>query len=413
LLTSLLGRTVMRLENEIARLLPARGQPFQSYAQFPPDLLKVLIENLFVVPHCFDEIEFARARHENARQSKSTMNLIITPTLGCNMGCYYCFEKRTAKQLNESNIEALATLVATRLGEYQSLHVQWFGGEPLLALDLLRKTTLRLQRVIDDAGKELTGEIITNGHYLTQDVVQELLALNITSAQVTFEGSRRLHERIRRPLDRASGSYDTLVDNMGFAAVAMAVTARIHVAPYSLHSIPELLQDLAQRGLASRLKLVYFAPLFSYGGENKTFTSDDRRFLSSKDFAEVEIGLLTNAKHLGFRIPDPLNVSYDICVAMQRGSLVIGPDGDLFKCYLDVSDSAGAVGHVSSGVNATLLAPWAEYDFSTDQICETCTFLPVCLGGCPKQEMSSADKSVICTPLKFNYHQRMSLNFNH
>jgi len=90
--------------------------------------------------------------------------------------------------------------------------------------------------------------------------------------------------------------------------------------------------------------------------------------------------------------------------------MVIGPKSHLFKCYLDFDGEEEAIGNVSQGIDQKRLAQWSDYDFSKDQICRSCTFLPVCLGGCPKNEMTDADKSVICTPLKFSFHERILLN---
>ena len=45
-----------------------------------------------------------------------------------------------------------------------------------------------------------------------------------------------------------------------------------------------------------------------------------------------------------------------------------------------------------------------------DEECAKCRFLPVCLGGCSKQWQEGADKSVICTPLRYNHVDRIRVD---
>jgi len=101
-----------------------------------------------------------------------------------------------------------------------------------------------------------------------------------------------------------------------------------------------------------------------------------------------------------------------LCVAMLDGTEVFGPSGAISKCYLDTNEPEKAFDTLKgTGRSEAVLQQWKDYDYRTDSECVACTFSPVCLGGCPTQRMHGADKGLVCTPLRFNFHERMKITY--
>ena len=69
-----------------------------------------------------------------------------------------------------------------------SLSVAWFGGEQLLAADVIESLSKRLMAPAEEKGVDYRASIITNAYLLTQDVIDMLSAVKVTSAQVTIDG---------------------------------------------------------------------------------------------------------------------------------------------------------------------------------------------------------------------------------
>ncbi len=415
LLVSMLSHSVLRLSHKATSFVRSI-EPGTHTSELPVDrreLLKTLIAGLFVVPDDFDEWEFIRRLHKQERESKDVLNLVIAPTLECNMRCHYCFQSHKKDGLTDNIEQTIAQLVQKRIVGYKHLHVQWFGGEPLLAMDHIRHLSKTLSDISINNNVSYGAEIITNGYNLTPLVIKELIELGVSEMQVTFEGSKTLHDKVRKT-KKNTGTYDKIIENSLVAAVEMKVTARIHVAPYGFDSALELIDDLAERGLNKKLERIYFSPLFNYqpGKRNDIFQINDKKFISVEDFARYQIPLIKKAKSLGFNIGDFLGGSYGLCMAMQRGALMVSPTGELAKCYLDVGEDAHQVGTTKSGLINKKLVLWEDYDFSLDKECSECSFAPVCLGGCPKQQMNKADKKVICTPLKYNFKERVAIQYD-
>jgi uncharacterized protein len=411
---NLLSRTALALSpsaHELMLHLPDRKLSRLSRSERA--FVGVLLSGLFVLPDDFDEIEYVRRRHLQEKHSDATLALVIAPTLGCNLGCHYCFEDKRPQSLSSDQLRAMEAWVTRDLANFRGLHIQWFGGEPLLSLGTIRSLSIALREIAEAQGKPFGAEIITNGVMLTGDVARELAELGVSRAQVTFEGNRRLHDRVRFGSGR-TGTYDVLIANLQRSTEHLEVTARIHVAPYSVAGAHELLDDLAASGLAHKLARIYFAPIFNYKSSrpDQAFASDPRRFMSSRDFADAQIFLLRRARTLGFATPDLLDHSYGLCTAVGANTRIVNPDGSLTKCYMDVGALSETVGNVADGlVSGRNLDRWMEHDFTTDSECRDCTFAPVCMGGCPKQKMANADKATVCTPLKYNFEERIRLQF--
>lgn len=406
LLTSLISRTVIRLPSPLRRLLPQPGEQIHKADQIPFDLLRQLVESLIIIPSGTDEQDLVRRLHKRARANADTLNLTIAPTLDCNMTCHYCFQKRSAQTLGHSGQQRVLEYTADNIDKFRALHVQWFGGEPLLALKEIIDTTTRLRAISSRAGRPFSADVTTNGALLDEQNVTKLAEIGVTSAQITFEGAKKYHEKIRRPSDGQSGSYEKLLKNLKSATRRMNITVRIHVTMTAAESIELLLEELATSGLGPGVKKIYFAPLFSYSQNGRQFKESDSLFLTSQRYAAIEAKLLARCSELGLPTPDPLSASYEVCVALREGALMFGPKGEMHRCYLEIGDDT-----LSSPTEEQRHQKWDDYDFTRSTDCMRCSFMPICLGGCPKQEMEGAARNLICTPLRYNFDERIRLAY--
>ena len=86
-----------------------------------------------------DEREALYAAGRMATAFGRTVSLTIAPTMGCNFDCPYCFEQHRAGKMSPKVQEDVVALVGHMLkaSGAETLDVTWFGGEPLLAVDIV------------------------------------------------------------------------------------------------------------------------------------------------------------------------------------------------------------------------------------------------------------------------------------
>ncbi len=67
------------------------------------------------------------------------VGLTICTTMGCNFDCPYCFENHKAGKMSAEVQDDVVALAERMLDAAQrkALSVTWFGGEPLLAPDVI------------------------------------------------------------------------------------------------------------------------------------------------------------------------------------------------------------------------------------------------------------------------------------
>src|SRR5215510_6961132 len=97
------------------------------------------------------------------------LNLIIMPTEACNFRCTYCYETFEHKKMHGSVVTGIKRLIERRGGELRELQIGWFGGEPLLAFDVVTEICQHAIDVANLNGFEFSSDMTTNGYLLDQD----------------------------------------------------------------------------------------------------------------------------------------------------------------------------------------------------------------------------------------------------
>src|SRR5262245_45235604 len=164
--------------------------------------------------------------------SNERLHLILMPTEACNFRCVYCYEDFKYRRMEPWVVEAVRRWIASRAPGLQSLHLSWFGGEPLLARGLIR-VMMEDARALAVANSHLqvTSNATTNGYLLTPAVLAELVDLGVTGYQISFDGPREYHDR-KRVLAGGGGSFDRIWGNLLAAREvdkAFSITIRVHL----------------------------------------------------------------------------------------------------------------------------------------------------------------------------------------
>ncbi len=333
------------------------------------------------------------------------MELTIATTLACNLRCVYCFEEdKPPVPMTPGDEANVVRFVRTRLDGVRQLSVLWFGGEPLANVDSILRLSAALVRLCSFSGVAYTAGVVTNGVLLTPELARRLRAAHVREARVTIDGPREIHDLLR-PTAAGGPTYDRVLEGIDVARRWFDVVVGINVARSNARRIPELLRELAGRGLHDVSIMFTKVNDPDMGNSGPEMPKGRGIVLTMAEFAREEVRLLECARDLGLRVvstddPDPSLP----CNAVRPNHFVLEPNGLVKRCYADVTVPSRAVGTVHDGsFEATPEDErWAGYEL-LDAECASCRFLPICHGGCPTLRMNGIDKAVaVCTARRFN-----------
>lgn len=356
-----------------------------SMGMFSPELQKLLLEHKIIVKDGEDNDYVLLKRYAKlcSAFSQKSLGLTIATTTGCNFACPYCFEKGTeAFVMNEDVEKRVVELVNNSIST--SLFVTWYGGEPLLNFETIKRLTECFSKIerLDHIGYSL----ITNGYYLTQDKIVFFKSHNLQDVQVTIDGLPAMHDRLRKAKN-GTPTFDVIVSNVLNAASQLPrcrFNIRVNISKKNSEQYTQLVALLKEKWKGAENIHPYHAFVEDYGNCDVSCLNNEEK----SDFVKLqtENGIIS-AKSL---LPKS---TLGVCMANSLNSFLIAPNGDVYKCWSDLGRKERMVASLmdDKSKNYLLLAHYAiDMDKMCDPRCEQCFLFPVCEGGCPQHRYTTA-----------------------
>ena len=132
----------------------------------------------------------------------------------CNLRCSYCFASQGdfggEKEIMSLEVgkKALEYLVENS-GNRRNLEVDFFGGEPLMNFEVVKKLVDYGNEIAEKNGKKFRFTITTNGVLLNDDKI-EYINKTMHNVVLSLDGRKEINDA-NRPLINGKGSYDLIV----------------------------------------------------------------------------------------------------------------------------------------------------------------------------------------------------------
>ena len=351
-----------------------------------------------------------KMRHLTNLYADRALTLTFAITTACNFDCSYCFETSHKGHGMSQEVE---DKVMNFIRHFNSdvLHITWYGGEPLLAFDRICSITRRL----NDMGKKYDAGMITNGYLLTKERAAKLNDLNITYLQITLDGKKETHDA-RRYLTGGLPTYDRILENIeGLMQTNFKGKLHVRVNVDGRNSeefayVYKMMQEKYPKDFGRRITV--------YPGFVKGDSHPDRGCF----FDPVQQGEFIADMMEKYQIA-PLNIypqsMSPACVLTKRNGFVIGPEGELYKCWDDVGIKERVVGTVDrfDNWNMGLIAEgMTGCSFLDDPECKECFYFPVCGGGCHRirqKNLHAEEKQSSCVYFKGNLENLLELFYEY
>ena len=297
----------------------------------------------------------------------------------CNLACNYCYLKEILQHsepeyMDEDIAKKGIDLLLREARGVPRCYVSFYGGEPLLHFQLLKRIVDYGYERAAAKGKEVVFDLTTNGLLLQDDIIQELVSRKVFIA-VSIDGPSEVHDALRVE-NNQSGTYSDVVDriqklncieNINFG-LRSTITKRHLNWVERIHHFSEIAPS------ASQIYLHY-----------AMLPEDAPEAISQEDLPEAKAALealrrfiqdcATNSKlpwisgfeDLICRIVNGNRKLY-ACGAGIR-NLTLSPDGSLYICPGLVDNPIFHMGDVFQGVDGDRRRKWLEtYDIDVQRV---------------------------------------------
>ena len=135
----------------------------------------------------------------------------------CNLTCRYCFaeegEYRGQRALMDIGVGQKAIdFLIRHAGERRHLEVDFFGGEPLMNLDVVKAVTAYGRKQEKKYGKRFRFTLTTNGLLLNDDA-SAFINAEMENVVLSLDGRKAVNDQMRRKAG-GQGSYDDIVPKL-------------------------------------------------------------------------------------------------------------------------------------------------------------------------------------------------------
>jgi len=286
------------------------------------------------------------------------LHLILMPTEACNFRCVYCYEDFKLNRMEPWVVRGVRRLLTYRAPELDMLTLSWFGGEPLLARDIIEEILIHVQSLLaGNPSLRFASDITTNAYSLTLPVFERMVDLGVTKYQISFDGPRKWHDK-KRVLADGRGTFDRIWQNVvALKSVdrSFSIVLRLHVDKENHPDLPEFI-EACEKAFADDPRFTLFVRRLSrLGGPN-----DDKLPILGAKQGDRIIGSLTRCAE-GHRVEKTtMQDLAPVCYASQGNSFLVRANGRLNKCTVALDHPMNEVGTMREDGTMEISTPRAR-----------------------------------------------------
>jgi len=355
---------------------------------------------------CFDEVNslieagslFAEDSFRDMAQSLKDKTSGVVKALclhiahTCNLNCSYCFASQgkysgeRAVMSFETGKRALDFLIENS-GTRKNLEVDFFGGEPLMNFDVVKRLVEYARSVERAAGKNFRFTLTTNGMLIDDDVI-DFANREMSNVVLSLDGRREIHDRFRVDYN-GNGSFDRIVPK--FQKLVSARGGKdYYMRGTFTHANPDFLEDI---------KTMLDLGFTELSMEPVVCAPDDPSALTEEDIETVKrqyelLAALMLERHREGRPFTFYHYMIDLtggpCIYKRISGcgsgteyMAVTPWGDLYPCHQFVGDEKFRLGDIWEGVtNTKIQDEFRHNNVYSHPDCENCWAKLYCSGGC-------------------------------
>ncbi|MGQ9779721.1 MAG: thioether cross-link-forming SCIFF peptide maturase [Bacillota bacterium] len=309
----------------------------------------------------------------------------------CNLRCAYCFaakgDYRGGRRLMPFAVarRALDFLIENS-GDRREIEVDFFGGEPLLNMDVVKQVVAYGKERAAESGKNIHFTLTTNGTLLNEEII-EFLNEHMDNVVISLDGRPEVHDAKRYDIT-GRGSFDRicpqalrLVERRGAKSYFIRGTFTADNLDFANDVL--FLADLGFREISIEPVVGTGAPFY--------LRQEDLPAILVEYEHLAEAVLLREAQGKGFRFYHfQLDLYKGPCLVRRIHGcgagveyLAVSPEGDLYPCHQFVSEDSFKMGDLQRGIiREDIREDFLKTNILTVKNCQECWAKLFCSGGC-------------------------------
>lgn len=267
------------------------------------------------------------------------LQLTLMPTERCNFRCAYCWEEFVQGRMDNWVVTAVKALLDRRADDLEWLSLDWFGGEPMLVMDIvedIQEFALALAR--NRPMLTLRSSMTTNGYLLDEERLVRLTELGVKRFMIALDGPPETHDR-QRVTASGKGTFARIWTNLLSARQSESdfkIVVRLQIGRESPGSVVKFLRLFSSELARDDRFELAIIPL-SYLRPSLDPPSNPHR---ASGLAEAANQV---AQSMGLIAPAAVDGPV-VCHAARANAFVVRSDGTLAKCPVALYNQENSVG---------------------------------------------------------------------
>jgi len=339
-----------------------------------------LKDNLFLKDEKIPEKKIVNTFINTSKYSSKSLSFIIYLNYNCNLKCVYCYENKIKEQkvMDREIIDEVIKFIKKVIVERNPEEVEmcFIGGEPLLYVNKIETIISRVTTGFNNI--VFYKSIITNGTLLNANNVKKIIELKIDLVQVTLDGPKIIHDRLR-PYKNNRGSFDDIIknlENINKNKYDLNIIINYNLSLRNIEYVENLFLDLKN-------KKIKYPIVFSLVFEN------DENSFEGACCIEVKNKIWLRAHRIGLLYGNHYEPFYRetflSCAFFRDNNFIISPNGDLYSCISGIENEKykiSNIGDYGTYKYYSRKSQCVEKENFINKECFSCKYRILCGGGC-------------------------------
>jgi uncharacterized protein len=337
----------------------------------------------------------------------------------CNLRCLYCYGsggsyggKRKLMTINKAK-EIIDYWFKYLNIDSENISVAFFGGEPLMNKKVLIFSVNYINKLLKKYNRYANYVMTTNGTIL-DDELFTFFKENAFKVTISIDGGKKIQD-FNRPFVSGKGSFNTVAKTIKTLRQSYhGLVGRLTLTHNNVYYFKDSVEELWKTGITN---INY--DIVSSNDINLKLTHSDLDILKSQ-ISELSKITYKNIINDNSKVLLPLikygkiihnYLNNNTCPFYTKSTLVVDPNGEIFKCHRFADNNDFSVGNISTGLN------WDRYcdNKSFNTRCSSCWASSICTDCAQVHYISNIDSKspdIWCEHQKLLIEESLKLYIN-